>query len=141
MASAENPTKLTTTEVNPNQTAGRAQLGEFASKFAELNDDVLFGEVWSRTNKLTKRDRSIVTVTALVTSGIIDQSLGFHLQEAKKNGVTKTEISEILTQVAFYAGWPKAWRRKGSFAFWTEAAKAAFRWPIGPTPIFSTVRR
>ena len=101
MASAENPTKLTTTEVNPNQTAGRAQLGEFASKFAELNDDVLFGEVWSRTNKLTKRDRSIVTVTALVTSGIIDQSLGFHLQEAKKNGVTKTEISEILTQVAF----------------------------------------
>ena len=84
MANAQNPTKLTATEVNPNQTAGRAQLGEFAPKFAELNDDVLFGEVWSRTNKLSKRDRSIVTVTALVSSGIIDQSLGFHLQEAKK---------------------------------------------------------
>ena len=99
MASSQNPTKLTANEVDPNQTAGRAQLGEFAPKFAELNDDILFGQVWSRTNKLSKRDRSIVTVTALVSSGIIDQSLGFHLQEAKKNGVTKTEISEILTHM------------------------------------------
>ena len=110
MAQAQdNPTKLTTTEVNPNQTAGRAQLGEFAPKFAELNDEVLFGQVWSRTDKLSLRDRSIVTVTALVSSGIIDSSLTYHLQEAKKNGVTRTEIAEILTQVAFYAGWPKAW--------------------------------
>ncbi len=109
MASSQNSTKLTANEVDPNQTAGRAQLGEFAPKFAELNDDVLFGQVWSRTNKLSKRDRSIVTVTSLVSSGIIDQSLGFHLQEAKRNGVTKTEICEVLTQVAFYAGWPKAW--------------------------------
>jgi 4-carboxymuconolactone decarboxylase len=91
------------------QTAGRDALGEFAPKFAELNDDVLFGEVWSRTDKLSLRDRSIVTVTALVSSGIIDSSLTYHLQEAKKNGVTRTEIAEILTQVAFYAGWPKAW--------------------------------
>lgn len=109
MDNAQNPTKLTATEVNPNQTAGRAQLGEFAPKFAELNDDVLFGEVWSRTDKFSKRDRSIVNVTALVSSGIIDSSLTFHLQEAKKNGVTKTEICEVLTQIAFYAGWPNAW--------------------------------
>ncbi len=109
MAYSHNPTKLTATEVNPNQTAGRAQLGEFAPKFAELNDDVLFGEVWSRTDKLSKRDRSMITVTALVASGIIDQSLTFHLEEAKRNGITKTEICEVLTQVAFYAGWPKAW--------------------------------
>ncbi len=91
------------------QTAGREQLGEFAPKFAELNDDILFGEVWSRTDKLSLRDRSIVTVTALVSSGIIDSSLAYHLQTAKKNGVTRTEIAEILTQIAFYAGWPKAW--------------------------------
>lgn len=109
MANSQNPTKLTSTEVDPCQTAGRQQLGEFAPKFAELNDDVLFGQVWSRTDKLCKRDRSLVTVTALVSSGIIDSSLKFHLMEAKKNGVTKAEIGEVLTQVAFYAGWPKAW--------------------------------
>ena len=72
-------------------TAGRDALGDFAPKFAELNDDVLFGEVWSREDKLPARDRSIVTVTA------------------KKNGVTKEEMAEILTHAAFYAGWPKAW--------------------------------
>ena len=107
--SQNNPTKLTAEPTEIKQTAGRAALGEFAPKFAELNDDVLFGEVWSRTNKLSLRDRSIITVTALVSSGIIDSSLTYHLMEAKKNGVTRTEIAEILTQVAFYAGWPKAW--------------------------------
>lgn len=91
------------------KTAGHEQFGEFAPKFAELNDDVLFGEVWSRTDKLSLRDRSIVTVTALVSSGILDSSLTHHLQNARKYGVTRTEIAEILTQVAFYAGWPKAW--------------------------------
>ena len=109
MANSQNPAKLTDKPSEIKQTAGRSQLGEFAPKFAQLNDDVLFGEVWSRTDKLALRDRSIVTVTALVSSGIIDSSLTFHLQEAKKNGVTRTEIAEILTQVAFYAGWPKAW--------------------------------
>lgn len=109
MANSQNPTKLTNSEVNPNQTAGHVQLGEFAPKFAELNDDVLFGQVWSRTDKLSLRDRSIVTLTALVSSGVIDSSLTYHLQEAKKNGVTRTEIAEVLTQIAFYAGWPKAW--------------------------------
>ncbi len=123
------------------QTAGRAQLGDFAPIFAELNDDVLFGQVWSRTDKLALRDRSIVTVTALVSSGIIDSSLKYHLMEAKKNGVTRTEIAEILTQIAFYAGWPKAW---GAFRQATEVwaddtdatdAKAKFEqqsiFPIG----------
>ncbi len=90
-------------------TAGRDALGTFAPKFAELNDDVLFGEVWSRTDKLSARDRSIVTVTALMASGILDSSLKFHLTNAKKNGVTREEIAEILTHAAFYAGWPKAW--------------------------------
>lgn len=90
-------------------TAGRDELGEFAPKFAELNDDVLFGEVWSREDKLSARDRSIVTVVALMSGGILDSSLKFHLQNAKNHGVTKEEISEILTHAAFYTGWPKAW--------------------------------
>ena len=90
-------------------TAGRDELCEFAPKFAELNDDVLFGEVWSREDKLSLRDRSIVTVTALMAGGILDSSLKFHILNAKKNGVTAEEMSEILTHAAFYAGWPKAW--------------------------------
>ena len=90
-------------------TAGRDALGEFAPKFAELNDDVLFGEVWSREDKLSARDRSTVTVTALMASGILDSSLKFHLANAKKHGVTQEEIAEIITHAAFYAGWPKAW--------------------------------
>lgn len=90
-------------------TAGRDELGEFAPKFAQLNDDVLFGEIWSREDKLSLRDRSIVTVTALMTGGILDSSLKFHILNAKKNGVTAEEMAEILTHAAFYAGWPKAW--------------------------------
>ncbi|MGM9847113.1 MAG: carboxymuconolactone decarboxylase family protein [Muribaculaceae bacterium] len=91
------------------QTAGRTQLGEFAPEFAHLNDDVLFGEVWSRNDLLSLRDRSLVTITSLISQGMTDSSLTFHLQEAKKNGITRTEISEIITHIAFYAGWPKAW--------------------------------
>ena len=91
------------------QTAGRDQLGEFAPKFAELNDDVLFGEVWSRTDKLGLRDRSLVTITSLISMGITDNSLIYHLQSAKNNGITRTEIAEIITHIGFYAGWPKAW--------------------------------
>ena len=90
-------------------TAGRDNLGDFAPKFAELNDDVLFGEVWSRQEQLSPRDRSIITVTALISMGILDQSLKHHLMRAKENGVTKDEIAEVITHVAFYAGWPKAW--------------------------------
>ena len=91
------------------QTAGRDQLGTFAPKFAELNDDILFGEVWSRTEQLGLRDRSLVTITSLISQGITDSSLTFHLQSAKNNGITRTEIAEIITQIGFYAGWPKAW--------------------------------
>ena len=65
------------------QTAGRDQLGTFAPKFAELNDDILFGEVWSRTEQLSLRDRSLVTITSLISQGITDSSLTFHLQSAK----------------------------------------------------------
>ena len=90
-------------------TAGRDAMGEFASKFAELNDDVLFGKVWSREEKLSARDRSLITVSALMASGILDSSLLHHIQRAKANGITGTEMSEALTQLAFYAGWPKAW--------------------------------
>lgn len=91
------------------QTAGRDALGEFAPKFAQLNDDVLFGEVWSRERELSLRDRSVVTVVALMSQGLTDSSFKYHLMSAKNNGVTRTEIAEILTHAAFYAGWPKAW--------------------------------
>ncbi len=91
------------------QTAGRDSLGEFAPEFARLNDDVLFGEIWSREDKLSLRDRSLVTVTALMAMGLTDSSFRYHLMSAKNNGITKTEIAEILTHAAFYAGWPKAW--------------------------------
>ena len=123
------------------QTAGRTQLGEFAPKFAELNDDVLFGEVWSRTDRLGLRDRSLVTITSLISQGITDNSLVYHLQAAKKNGITRTEIAEIITHIGFYAGWPKAWAAfnlaKGVWAEDSagEDAKAAFQremiFPIG----------
>ena len=123
------------------QTAGREQLGDFAPKFAELNDDVLFGEVWSRTDKLGLRDRSMVTLTALISSGITDSSLTYHLQTAKKNGITRTEIAEIITHIGFYAGWPKAWAAFNlAKGVWAEDstgndAKAAFQremiFPIG----------
>ena len=91
------------------QTAGREALWKCAPKFAELNDDVLFGQVWSREDKLSLRDRSIVTVVVLMAQGLTDSSFQYHLTTAKNNGVTKTEIAEILTHAAFYAGWPKAW--------------------------------
>lgn len=91
------------------QTAGRDALNDFAPKFAQLNDDVLFGEVWSREDKLSLKTRSIVTITSLISKGIVDHSLKYHLTTARKNGVTKTEMAEILTHVAFYAGWPNAW--------------------------------
>ena len=93
----------------PKVTAGKDQLGDFAPLFAELNDDVLFGQVWTRSEKLSLRDRSLITVTALMASGITDSSLAFHLQNARRNGITREEIVEVLTQLAFYVGWPKAW--------------------------------
>ncbi|OUL05838.1 gamma-carboxymuconolactone decarboxylase [Bacillus spizizenii] len=90
------------------QTAGRDILGEFAPKFAELNDDVLFGDIWAREEELSPRDRSMITVSALIAGGSFKQ-LTPHLQKAKENGLTKEEIAEIITHLSFYAGWPKAW--------------------------------
>lgn len=90
------------------QTAGRNQLGDFAPEFAKVNDDILFGEVWNRPG-LSPHDRSMITIATLVGKGIIDSSLSHHLQFAKDNGVSREEISELLTHVAFYAGWPNAW--------------------------------
>lgn len=91
------------------QTAGRDALGEFAPKFAQLNDDVLFGEVWSREAQLSLRDRSLITVVSLMSQGLVDSSFQYHLATAKQNGISRQEIAEILTHAAFYAGWPKAW--------------------------------
>lgn len=91
------------------QEAGRKQLGDLAPEFAHLNDDILFGEVWDRSDKLSLRDRSIITVTALMTKGIFDNSLKFHISNAKNHGVTKEEMVEIITHLAFYVGWPNAW--------------------------------
>ena len=103
------------------QTAGRDHLGKLAPKFAELNDDVLFGEVWSRNDVLSLHDRSLITISALVASGIIDSSLKYHIQTAKANGVTKAEMVEAITQLGFYAGWPKAW---GAFRMAKEVYEA-----------------
>lgn len=105
----------------PRVTAGRDQLGDFAPQFAAINDDLLFGQVWSRDKELSARDRSLITVAALMASGIVDSSLGFHLQTATANGITRTEIVEILTHLAFYAGWPKAWAAfRMAKEIWTE---------------------
>ena len=98
-----------TTMAAVKQTAGRDQLGAFAPEFAHLNDDVLFGEVWNRTEELSLRDRSLVTVTCLMAMGITDDSIAFHLATAKRNGIAKAEIAEVITHAAFYMGWPKAW--------------------------------
>lgn len=123
------------------QTAGRDALGDFAPEFARLNDDILFGEVWSRNDLLSLRDRSLVTITALISQGITDSSLKFHLMEARKNGITRTEAAEIITHIAFYAGWPKAWAAfRLAKEVWNDDikgddAKAAFQremiFPIG----------
>ena len=68
-----------------------------------------YATVWSREDKLSLRDRSIITVTALMTKGIFDNSLKYHIMNAKNHGVSAEEISEIITHLAFYAGWPNAW--------------------------------
>ena len=91
------------------QTAGRDQLGTFAPDFARYNDDILFGEVWSANDKLSLHNRSLVTVTALIAQGLTDSSLQYHMATAKKNGVTREEMVQAITQLGFYAGWPKAW--------------------------------
>jgi len=85
---------------------GRRTIGDLAPKLAEITDDVLFEDVWNRT-ELAARDRSLITVAVLMAGGDADQ-LRFHLGRARDNGVTQTELIEAITHLAFYAGWPKA---------------------------------
>ena len=86
--------------------AARSALGDFAPKLVELTDQVLFGDVWERP-QLSKRDRSLITCAALVAMGKTEQ-MGFHFPRAIENGVTKEELVELITHLAFYAGWPSA---------------------------------
>jgi 4-carboxymuconolactone decarboxylase len=86
--------------------AARQMLGDFAPKLVDLTDDVLFGDVWERT-ELSPRDRSLITITALVAGGNVEQ-LPFHLNLGRQNGLTQVEIVEAITHLAFYSGWPKA---------------------------------
>lgn len=94
--------------MSEHENASRAQLlfGAIAPKLAELTDDVLFGDVWTR-EELSQRDRSLVTVAALVTGGNTEQ-LRSHLARAQDNGLSETELIEVMTHLAFYAGWPRA---------------------------------
>lgn len=104
------------------QTAGRNALGEFAPDFAHFNDDVLFGENWNN-HDIDLKIRCIITVVALMSSGVTDSSLKYHLENAKAHGVTKSEIAAVITHVAFYAGWPKAWAVFNmAKEVWTETA-------------------
>lgn len=91
------------------QTAGRTVLGEFAPKFAELNDDVLFGDAVWNDSTLSLHDHSMVTISILLGKGLIDSSFRSHLEMSKRHGITRREIAALLTQAAFYAGWPNAW--------------------------------
>jgi 4-carboxymuconolactone decarboxylase len=90
----------------PQRSRAQQLVGDFAPKLAELTDDVLFGDVWARP-ELSRRDRSLVTVASLVTSGSTEQ-LTSHLLLAKENGLTEAELKEAIIHLAFYAGWPKA---------------------------------
>ena len=91
---------------NKPQSAVRKSLGGFAPKLVDLTDDVLFGDVWERP-QLSKRDRSLITCAALIATGKTEQ-LDFHFPNALKNGVTEEELIEMITHLAFYAGWPNA---------------------------------
>ena len=88
------------------QTPAQKLIGDFSPKLVSLTDDVLFGDVWERT-ELSKRDRSLITVAALIAGGNTEQLPG-HLKRAKDNGLTETELKEVITHLAFYAGWPRA---------------------------------
>lgn len=81
-------------------------VGDFAPKLAELTDNILFGDVWERAD-LSKRDRSLITVAALIANGNTEQ-LPHHLSRAKENGLSETELAEVIIHLAFYAGWPRA---------------------------------
>jgi 4-carboxymuconolactone decarboxylase len=88
------------------QTRAQHLMGDFAPKLAELTDEVLFADVWERT-ELSPRDRSLVTVAALIANGNTEQLPG-HLNRAKSNGISETELAEVVTHLALYTGWPRA---------------------------------
>ena len=90
----------------PEPSPAQRLVGDIAPKLAQLTDDVLFGDVWARP-ELARRDRSLVTVAALVTAGGTEQLVS-HLRLAKQNGLSQTELIEAIVHLAFYAGWPKA---------------------------------
>ena len=104
----ERTNKQMTTHTKIVQTAGRDNLGNFAPEFAHYNDDVLFGENWNNQD-ISLKTRCLLTVISLMSQGITDSSIKYHLQNAKNNGVTKEEMAAAITHTAFYAGWPKAW--------------------------------
>jgi 4-carboxymuconolactone decarboxylase len=108
------------TDHNPTHEPSGAErlFGDFAPALVRFTDDVLFGDVWNRT-ELSAKERSLVTVAALATLGNTDQ-LVFHLDFAKKNGNSEDELIEAITHLAFYAGWPKAMAAMG-------VAKRVFR--------------
>lgn len=89
-----------------NQSRAQQLIGDFAPKLVSLTDDVLFGDIWERT-ELTPRDRSLITVAALIAGGNTEQ-LPAHLERARQNGLTETELKEVVIHLAFYAGWPRA---------------------------------
>jgi 4-carboxymuconolactone decarboxylase len=88
------------------ESAVQKMLGDFAPKLVQVTDDVLFGDVWAR-EELSPRDRSLITVAALIAGGNTEQ-LPFHLKKARENGLTESEIVEVITHLAFYCGWPRA---------------------------------
>jgi 4-carboxymuconolactone decarboxylase len=90
----------------PEPTPAQRAIGDFAPKLVQLTDDILFGDVWKRTD-LSPRDRSLITVASLLTSSSFEQ-LPNHLRLARQNGLTETELKEAIIHLAFYAGWPKA---------------------------------
>ena len=123
------------------QTAGEEYLGSFAPRFADLNDNVLFGDkVWNDST-LSLHDRSMITISILLGKGLVDASFRSHLELGKKHGITRAEIAALLTQAAFYAGWPNAWAGfRMAKEVWADDikaddAKAAFQremiFPIG----------
>jgi len=87
-------------------TGAEIAIGSFSPKMVSLTDDVLFGDIWERP-ALSKRDRSLATITALIALRASEQ-LPFHLKHGVENGLTQTEIVELITHMAFYTGWPNA---------------------------------
>ncbi|RPK14758.1 carboxymuconolactone decarboxylase family protein [Priestia endophytica] len=87
-------------------TPAQKMMGDIAPKLVQLNDDILFGDVWER-KEISPRERSLITVSSLITGGNMEQ-LSFHLNKAKENGLSEEELVEVITHLAFYAGWPKA---------------------------------